>query len=122
MLFTGGKKSFNMEERHRNRGASRIFGNLRRETEERGMDGKKLTGEDRLNEACIQGVELDGLLKQMSRGCDLTVGEDADLRRQEAFVRALLESEERKAQAREAMALEQERVRAMIAQLENMEP
>lgn len=122
MDFTGGKKSYNMEGRERIPRRVPVLRGLRPGTEERGMDDRRMTDEEQLSEACTQGAKLDGLLEKVSQECDLAGGEDDELRRQEAFVRALLESEEEKTQVREAMELEQEKLRAMIARLEKMEP
>lgn len=84
--------------------------------------GDRLLNEEQLREVCTQGQRLESMLERMSRGCDLAGEEGGELRRQEAFVRALLESEEHKTQAREAMELEHEKLRGMIAELEHMEP
>lgn len=86
------------------------------------MNEKAFLDEENYKEACAQGAQLDGMLEQISRECDLESEKDGELRRQEAFLRALLESEERKAEAREAIEQEKEKLHEIIAQLEQMEP
>lgn len=86
------------------------------------MNEKAFLDEENYKAACAQGAHLDGMLEQISRECDLEGEKDGELHRQEAFLRALLESEERKAEAREAMEHEKEKLRSIIEKLEQMEP
>lgn len=86
------------------------------------MNEKAFLDEENYREACAQGAHLDGMLEQIFRECDLEGEKDGELRRQEAFLRALLESEERKAEARQAIEQEKEKLHEIIAQLEQMEP
>lgn len=86
------------------------------------MEKQEFLDEAHWEKVRMQGKQLDEVLAHMVKECDLAGDGSQELLRQEAFLRALLESEERKAQAQEAMEMEQEKLRDMIAQLEKMKP
>lgn len=86
------------------------------------MENREYLDGEHWEKARAQGQRLEEVLSHVVSECDLDGDGSEELMRQEAFLRALLKSEERKAEAQAAMALEQEKLRDMIVQLENMEP